>query len=225
MQLAQEDHRRDFLTLLQRANRANVSFYPVDARGLVVFDQPTTFDLLPSDDQAGLRNRQNHLYDMAAQTDGYAILNTGNVGGALQKIFRDVGSYYLLSYYSTNQKLDGRFRRIRVEVTRAGADVRARPGYLAPTEAEARAAGAAADRAAANTPPPTVARALDAIAPARGNLPVRLQAAGVRNSIRTIVELDAATVRQPEWMSGGTLRLTFEPERGAGNAPGAPAHR
>jgi hypothetical protein len=37
------------------------------------------------------------------------------------------------------QKLDGRFRRIRVEVKRPDVDVRSRPGYLAPTEAEARA--------------------------------------------------------------------------------------
>ena len=31
---------RRFRDLLQRANRANVSFYPLDARGLVVFDEP-----------------------------------------------------------------------------------------------------------------------------------------------------------------------------------------
>ena len=75
------------------------------------------------------------------QTDGHAVLDTSNVPAAMQKIFADVGSYYLLSYYSTNPRLDGRFRRIRVEVKRPDVEVRARPGYLAPTEAEARAAG------------------------------------------------------------------------------------
>ena len=30
----------EFQNLMQRANRANMSFYPVDARGLVVFDEP-----------------------------------------------------------------------------------------------------------------------------------------------------------------------------------------
>ena len=213
--LSQINHERDFQLLLQRANRANVSFYPVDARGLLVFDQPTNFDLLPSDDQAILGRRHDFLKDMALQTDGYAVLNTGHVTEGLTKIFRDTGSYYLMSYYSTNQKLDGRFRRIRVDVKRPGANVRARPGYLAPTEAEAHAAGAAMDRAATSGPPPTVARALDALVPTRGNLPVRIQAAGARNSIRAIVELDAATVKQPEWISGGTLRVTFEPEKGA----------
>jgi VWFA-related protein len=231
MQLAQEDHRRDFLYLLQRANRANVSFYPVDARGLLVFDQPINFDILPSDDQALLRRRHDALRDMAAQTDGYAVLNTGHVAEGLTKIFRDVGSYYLMSYYSTNQRLDGRFRRIRVEVKRPGADVRARPGYLAPTEAEARAAGAAMNASVASGrprgdlgPSPTVTRALDSLAPTRGSLPVRVQAVGGRNSIRAIVELDAATTKQPEWLSGGTLRLSFVSESTAGSADTGLSH-
>ena len=219
--LAYIDHEVEFRELLQRANRANVSFYPIDARGLVVFDTPIQWGVPPAVDAAWLRNRYDNLRMMAAQTDGETVLNTNDVSGAMQKVFADVGSYYLLSYYSTNPKLDGRFRRIRVEVKRDGANVRARPGYLAPTEAEARAAGAMIDRAASakNAPPPTVTRALDALAPARGNLPVRVQAIGGRNNIRTIVELDAATAKQPEWMSGGTLRLMFEPERATGAKP------
>jgi hypothetical protein len=140
------------------------------------------------------------------------VLDQGDLSRALQKVFRDLGSYYLLSYYSTNARLDGRFRRIRVEVNRPGVDVRARPGYLAPTEAEARGAGAFTTASTRAAPPPTVTRALDSLAPTRGNLPVRIQAVGARNSIRAIVELDAATAKQPEWLSGGTLRLTIAPE-------------
>ena len=220
--LAYSDHETVFRQLLQRANRANVSFYPVDARGLVVFDTPIELGVPPYVDQAWLNNRYDTLRTMAAQTDGEAVLNAGDVSKSVQKIFADVGSYYLLGYYSTNSKLDGRFRRIRVEVKRDGADVRARPGYLAPTEAEARASGVTIDRPGAKpTPPPTVTRALDALAPARGNLPLRVQAVGGRSSIRAIVELDPVTAKLPEWLSGGTLRLTFEPERmtGASTAP------
>jgi VWFA-related protein len=222
--LANVDHLTDFRTLLQRANRANVSFYPIDARGLIVFDQPTRFDLPPSVDQAWLRKRHEDLRMMAAQTDGLVVLDsTNDIAGAMRRIFADVGSYYLLGYYSSNTRLDGKFRRIRVEVKRPDVDVRARPGYLAPTEAEARAAGGAAVRPGAAPPPPppspTVGRALDAIAPGRGNLPVRIQASGARSSIRAIVELDAATVRLPEWMSGGTLRLVIDPERGTTAPP------
>ena len=223
-QLAYIDHEVEFRELLQRANRANVSFYPIDARGLIVFDTPIQWGVPPSVDFDGWSRRKDDLRMMAEQTDGEAILDNTDVAKAMKKVFADVGSYYLLSYYSTNQKLDGRFRRIRVEVKRDNVTIRARPGYLAPTESEARAAGAMVERAAGKSaPPPTVTRALDALAPARGNLPVRIHAIGAPNSIRAIVELDAATARLPEWMAGGTLRLTFEPERTTGSAPSAGA--
>ena len=215
--LAFSDHELEFRELLQRANRANVSFYPIDTRGLVVFDRPIDKAVPSSLDQALLRDRYENLRTMAAQTDGQAILNAGEISKAMQKVFVDVGSYYLLSYYSMNQKLDGRFRRIRVDVNRQDVDVRARPGYLAPTESEARAAGMESNRAGAKpVPPPAVTKALDAIAPARGNLPIRIQAIGARNTIRAIVEVDPATAKLPEWSGGGTLKVTFEPERGAG---------
>lgn len=219
--LAYIDHEVDFRQLLQRANRANVSFYPIDARGLIVFDTPIQWGVPPHVDAAWLRKRHNDLRMMAEQTDGDAVLDTGNLSQAMQKIFADVGSYYLLSYYSTNQRLDGRFRRIRVEVKREGVEVRARPGYLAPTEAEARAAGAALTTASKSGPPPTVTRALETLGPARGSLPVRVQAAGAPGTIHAVVELDAATVKQPEWVSGGTLKVTFEPERSQGSIRGA----
>ena len=220
--LAYIDHDVDFRQLLQRANRANVSFYPIDARGLIVFDTPIEWGVPPSVDSAWLRKRHDDLRMMADQTDGDAVLDTGNLSGAMQKLFADVGSYYLLSYYSTNQKLDGRFRRIRVEVKRDDLEVRARPGYLAPTEAEARAAGGAPTSASGkNVPPPTVTRALDSLAPARGNLPVRVQAAGAPGTIRAVVEFDPATLKRPEWLSGGTLKMTFEPERGVSAQAGA----
>ncbi len=215
--LAYSDNEFTVRELLQRANRANVSFYPIDARGLVVFDTPINWDVPGSVDAAMLRDRYDDLRMMALQTDGEVVLNTNDVSRALQKILADIGSYYLMSYYSSNAKLDGRFRRIRVEVNRPDVEIRARPGYLAPTEAEARAAGAVnTTMAGKNVPPPTVTRALDAIAPARGNLPARVQAAGARGTIRAIIELDPVTAKQPEWISGGTVKVTFEPDRGLG---------
>jgi VWFA-related protein len=220
--LAFADHEIEFRQLLQRANRANVSFYPIDARGLIVCDNDCNGGFAV--DNAMRTRLRDSIGDMAAATDGRAIVDATDTTKAMQKVFADVGSYYLLGYYSTNQKLDGRFRRIRVEVTRDGVDVRSRPGYLAPTESEARAAGAEIIRAGAKpTAPPTVTRALDALAPARGFLPVRVQAVGGRNTIRAVVELDASTLKQPEWISGGTLKVTFEPERKDGVSPTLPS--
>lgn len=223
--LAFIDHAIEFRELLQRANRANVSFYPVDARGLVAFDSsvgsPDRPTPSPSLDAALLRGRYETLRTMALQTDGVAIVDTANVGAAMQRMLADVGSHYLLSYYSTNTKLDGRFRRISVRLERDGVDVRARPGYLAPSESEARAAGlvpvpGAGSRGTAAPPPATVTRALDSLAPARGALPVRIQASGSPGLVRAVVELDGATLKQTEWMAGGEGRLLIEPERGGG---------
>ncbi len=209
------DHEREVRELAQRANRANVSFYPVDPRGLVPFDAPIGPDKPPppSVDAARMRNRQDGLRELAHQTDGAVVLNTNDTGSALARILADTGSYYLMSYYSTNQKLDGRFRRITVRVKREGLEVRARPGYLAPTEAEARAAGGGT----AGTRPalaPGVSRALDAIVPGRGNLPMRLQASGLSDRVRAVVELDRATLKDPQWQAGASLRITIETDRG-----------
>lgn len=164
-----------------------------------------------------MASRQDGLKVLAEQTDGVWILNTNDTAGALTRILADTNSYYLLSYYSTNPKLDGRFRRITVRVKRPDAEVRARPGYMAPTEAEARTAGATlagAKGVGTRVVPPGVTRALDAIAPGRGTVPLRVQATGLATRIRAIVELDAVTARQPEWAMGGTLQVTIESEKG-----------
>jgi VWFA-related protein len=216
--LAYIDHELEVRQLAQKANRANVSFYPVDPRGLTVFDD-SIGGLRPASpvaDAQRLRARQNGLRELAEQTDGAWVLDTNDTAGALERLLADTSSYYLLSYYSTNSKLDGRFRRISVRVTREGVEVRARPGYLAPTEEEARAAGAGGESApgAKPAPPPAVSRALEAIVPGRGRLPVRVQAAGLADRVRVVIELDAATLKQPEWQAGATLQVTIDGERG-----------
>ncbi len=87
--------------------------------------------------------RQGGLRELAANTDGAVVLNTNDVKGGVARMMTDLNAYYLMRYYSSNTNLDGRFRRITVRVSRPGVRVRARTGYLAPTETEARAAGVA----------------------------------------------------------------------------------
>ena len=127
-----------FQTLIQRANRANISFYPLDARGLVAFDAPIGPDKppAPSVDAAMLRDRYDALRTLAENTDGVAIINTNATSRGIERMIQDTGAYYLLGYYSTNTRLDGRYRKLSVRVKRNGVDVRARPGYLAPTKEE-----------------------------------------------------------------------------------------
>jgi len=143
LRLAFVDHELEVRQLSHRANRANVTFYAVDPRGLAGFDdsigplRPAT----PTQDVRRLAARQGGLRELAANTDGAVVLNTNDVKGGVGRMMADLNAYYLLRYYSSNTNLDGRFRRITVRVSRPGVRVRARTGYLAPTEAEARAAG------------------------------------------------------------------------------------
>lgn len=219
--LAYIDHELEVRQMAQRANRANVSFYPLDPRGLTVFDDPVGGAFRPSsptEDRERLARRQDGLKVLAEQTDGAWILNTNDTAGALARVLADTNSYYLLSYYSTNPKLDGRFRRITVRVTRPDVEVRSRPGYMAATETEARAAGAMptgpGGTSSPRVLPPGVSRALDMIAPGRGVVPLRVQATGLQARIRAVAELDAVTARRPEWAMGGTLQVSIESEKG-----------
>src|SRR4030095_13989084 len=149
--LASMDHTQRLREITDDANRGNVTFYPVYARGLVAFDAPIGPDKPPSirDDAANLRVKQDGLRFLADNTDGTSIITTSTFDGALQRIVSDLSSYYLFGYYSTNTKLDGRFRNITVRVNRPGVRVRARRGYRGRTADEliSGAAGAAATEA------------------------------------------------------------------------------
>lgn len=129
--LARLDHRFRLQRLAEDANRANVSFYPIYPRGLAVFDAPIGPDRPPSlaEDRRNLASRQDALRLLADNTDGLGVINTNDIEKGMTRIVEDLSSYYLLGYYSTNTKLDGKFRSIKVRVTRPGVDVRARRGY------------------------------------------------------------------------------------------------
>jgi VWFA-related protein len=156
MNFARIDNRQQFRDIAEEANRANVTFYPLDPRGLTAFDEPIMKlgtsgppppPLPPSVDRARLTARLESLRALAADTDGMAIVQTNDLEGGFKRIVDDLSSYYLLGYYST-RKMDGRFHSIRVRVKRPGVQVRARRGYLAPSAAEV---AAAANRAKVNT--------------------------------------------------------------------------
>src|SRR5262249_21573734 len=62
---------------------------------------------------------------------GFAIRNENNFARALDEIQQDTGTYYVVSYTPANTTFDGKYRSIDVSVSRPGAKVRARRGYLA----------------------------------------------------------------------------------------------
>ena len=140
------DHERYFRDIIDHANMANATFYTVDPRGLPVFDAPNgpRRPVPVAVDARNLRDRLETLRTLAEATDGIAVMNNNDLDTGLKRISDDLSSYYLLGYYSSNGKLDGRFHNIKVRVKRPGVDVRARKGYRAATVAEVTAAKAAA---------------------------------------------------------------------------------
>ena len=46
---------------------------------------------------------------MAENTDGIAAVSSNDLDRGMRRISDDLTSYYLLGYYTTNSKLDGRF--------------------------------------------------------------------------------------------------------------------
>jgi VWFA-related protein len=179
--LASMDNERYFRDLLELANRWNSSFYPIDPRGLPAVDDPIGPDqpLPPHLSQARLKYKLERLRELAENTDGLAILNSNDLDKGLKRVSDDLTSYYLLGYYSTNPKLDGTFRSLKVRVKTPGVAVRARRGYRAATEADVRNARAAA---AVPVPDATTAatNAIAALARVRPDIPFVVRAVAAR---------------------------------------------
>ncbi|HSK08528.1 MAG TPA: VWA domain-containing protein [Vicinamibacterales bacterium] len=217
IRLAQEDHELQFRRLMDLANRANAAFYPVDPRGLPVFDAPMEApDTERVGDQARLESRQGSLRNLASATDGLAILNSNDIDAGLRRVVHDLSSYYLVGYYSTNSKPDGRFRGVSVRVKRPGVTVRTRRGYLAPTpeEVAARSAAAGAGKAAASplsSPLAVLARARDdAFVHAAAGYEWTAGSGGAPVARLWVVgELDpAAWRRDDQWKQGAAITVT-----------------
>jgi VWFA-related protein len=114
------------------ATRSNVTIYTVDPRGLTVDGGSGETDTAPETVVgAGIDHRMN-MAALARVTGGFALTNTNSFDQAFSRIVRENSSYYVLGYSSTNDRRDGRYRRLEVRVKRPGLQVRARGGYLGP---------------------------------------------------------------------------------------------
>ena len=177
LQLSLIDNEQHFRDLMDTANRANASFYTVDPRGLPAADAPIGPAPPPpvSVDQANLSHRIETLRVLAANTDGVAVVNSNDIDKGLKRLADDLTSYYLIGYYSTNTRLDGKFRKIRVNVNGPGIDVRARRGYKAATKEEVERSKTTA---AAPLPESVAAAhtALESLARLRVKAPLRTRA-------------------------------------------------
>jgi VWFA-related protein len=145
-----------FRSVVNAANRANVSVYAVDAAGLraesplqetrdeiaarsrqrmdnlhLAMRTPDalTKGLERNEDLLNL-NPQNGLVQLSSETGGTFIGDTNNIGDKLKEVDKELNTYYLITYSPINPKYDGKFRNISVKVKRSGADVITRKGYF-----------------------------------------------------------------------------------------------
>jgi VWFA-related protein len=213
------DDDRYFKDLIDDANRANASFYTIDPRGLPVFDTPIGPEPPPGvvADFQMLRTRQDSMHVLANNTDGFAVMNSNDIDKGLRRISDDLTSYYLLGYYSTNAKLDGKFRRIDVKVRQRDVAVRARRGYKAATAKEVATIRAAAAAATPDlTPRAPAEAALSALASLRPDATVHAYAIarrGVPTAIWVAGELPrAATVATTAIVTVSTVGATNSAE-------------
>jgi VWFA-related protein len=128
---------------VDRANRANVSIYAADMRGLqaqVPGGDATTASRRGTSPFSGasVRNQfdstaasQDTLTTMAEDTGGRAFFDSNTFGQVFDRVVRDTSAYYVLGYSSTDANRDGRFRRIKVKLRRTDVKLEYRSGYYA----------------------------------------------------------------------------------------------
>jgi VWFA-related protein len=129
---------------INAAIRAGVSFWPIDARGLVA-EAPLGDATQGSPGGIGMysgaaalatttnfQQSQDTLYALASDTGGKALLDTNDLAKGIQQAERSISSYYILGYYSANTALDGKFRRIKISLNAGlAAALDYRQGYFA----------------------------------------------------------------------------------------------
>jgi VWFA-related protein len=114
--------------LTRAANRANVTIYTIDPRGLVGGpDIDQEVDMM--DWQHYITESQNSLRVLAELTGGTAVVNQNDFTKAIKRIDNETSDYYVIGYYSSNPDPLKKRRRIDVKVTRQGLDVLHRTEY------------------------------------------------------------------------------------------------
>jgi VWFA-related protein len=122
------DNQSQLQATVNAAIRANVAFYPIDARGLTATapagdaSQAASVgsNMYSGSAQRSLsdnfHNTQETLDTLAADTGGKALLDSNDLTLGMTQVQKDINSYYMLTYASTNAAEDGKYRRIQVKL-------------------------------------------------------------------------------------------------------------
>ena len=151
--------KEQYSNLISIANRANVSFYTVDPKGLVTWSQDDNGRRGLNDASREIQSQQMRggvgevsiaqaraaetaegalranpllwLRDLAQQTGGVTIAETNDYRAPLRTAMEEVRTYYEASYAPHIAVYDGKFRKISIRVDRPDVVVHSRSGYFA----------------------------------------------------------------------------------------------
>lgn len=116
-------------TVVKRAVNEGVTIYTIDL---------TDDELLYGTGEGpnGLRRGRSELQEIARQTGGRYVHSPKGDGieDAFTGVVQELRNQYTLTYYSTNIKRDGRWRKLEVRAMQSGLNTRAKSGYYAPKD-------------------------------------------------------------------------------------------
>lgn len=141
------DNQAQMRATVDAAVRAGVSFWPVDARGLVA-QAPLGDATQGSPGNVGMysgaaaqavtdkfQQSQDTMYALAADTGGKAQFDNNDLTRGIVQAQRSISDYYIVGYYTTNTAQNGRFRRVKISLNPAlSASLQYRQGYYANKE-------------------------------------------------------------------------------------------
>jgi len=138
------DNQAQLHATIDAAIRAGVSFWPIDARGLVAQaplgdatkGSPGNLGMYSGASAlavtTGFQQSQDTLYALAGDTGGKALLDYNDLTRGIVEAQQTVSSYYILGYYTSNAAQDGKFRRIKISLnSNLSANLDYRQGYYA----------------------------------------------------------------------------------------------
>jgi VWFA-related protein len=138
------DNQAQLRATVDAAIKAGVSFWPVDARGLVA-EAPLGDATQGSPGNSGVytgaatlantnnfQQSQDTLYALAGDTGGKALFDNNDLTRGIVQAQEAISDYYILGYYTSNTAQNGRFRRVKVSLTNdTSANLTYRQGYYA----------------------------------------------------------------------------------------------
>jgi VWFA-related protein len=141
------DNQAQMHATVDAAIKAGVSFWPIDARGLVA-QAPLGDATQGSPGNSGVytgaaalsnttnfQQSQDTLYALAGDTGGKAQFDNNDLDHGIVQAQDAISDYYLIGYYATNTAKNGHFRRVKVALAQnLEAKLSYREGYYADKE-------------------------------------------------------------------------------------------